>query len=148
MNILLDGRGCAGSVRDCCTALEDCGVHTVLFGFLKPGLYHETSEEFEDEQAAQNAEDVAGKILDAASLSDLVVTRDLALAKKAAPQVLAVLHPNGFVYNPKSMNLLSYAEYIKEVNSPGAEPLKKRRPDLDRLFASVLAGFTQPVAEL
>ncbi len=144
MQILIDAASCPGSVADICRA---SGKAVKVIRERSADLYRQSSGEFDAERQAEDEQ--AEALVGTAGRGDILVTKDLDLARRLIGTVTAVLHPNGFVYNPRSIMLLSYENFIAEQNraagQKSGEKIKMRDPKLDSSFEETLHGFIDPV---
>ncbi|MGI6108427.1 MAG: DUF188 domain-containing protein [Eubacteriaceae bacterium] len=140
MEILIDASSCPGSIIKIC---RDSGKPVKIIRERPSDLYQESSGDYEQELLAEKQK--ADEIVKNAGKADILVTRDLDMARKVNGRVLAVLHPNGFVYNSKSIMLLSYEKFIAEQNraagQKSSDRIKSRNPGYDQNFEQTLYGF-------
>lgn len=144
MNIYIDRITCPNSIVKIC---EESGIPIRFLRDREPDLYKQSSEDFEREieLEKEKTQEKIGEL----TLSDFVVTKDLDLARDCVPRAFAVLHPNGFVFNPKSLMRMSYEEFIKKENlaaeNQTAEKLKKRNTEYDEKFREVFESFLKNI---
>lgn len=144
MNILVDNLTCPKSIEEIC---QTTGLPVRFIRDREPDLYKLRSEDYDVEVEKQKKK--TDEAIESSTIHDIVITQDLELARALIDRVFSVIHPNGFVYNRKSIMLLSYEAFIEEQNRAAGErsveKLKNRETDFDIAFQELLNGFVREV---
>lgn len=143
MTLFIDAGTCPGSVADFCTAAaERAGAPVRLIRGREKDLYQQSSASFEEESEKKGGRAWLRSIAAEIAPADILVTGDADFAAQALPRATAVIHPDGFVYTPQSLNLIALERFQRR----RARPLTRRAPELDTRFKEVLLSYLGSVS--
>jgi uncharacterized protein YaiI (UPF0178 family) len=145
MRILIDGDACPQSVKKIC---RDVASTYKIEAYVVSDLdrsFDDDGNEIDVQPVERAPEDY--KMIQYAKKGDIVVTYDDSLASAIYHQVLAVIHPNGFIYNSTNIDQVLYERFMnRKYHEAGKGPhLKKRLPREDAAFRTVLMDYIKNV---
>ncbi|MEG1433087.1 MULTISPECIES: DUF188 domain-containing protein [Eubacterium] len=150
MRILIDGDACPKSAKVVCHELsKEYNIPAFIFTEGNRDWDEDTDEDvmaFSPSDYLPGAMDY--KLSALAGKGDIIVTHDYSLASVIYPQVLAVVHPCGFIYNATNMDQLLYERFMtRKSHNPkkGKEArIKKRSSEEDQALRQVLLDLITP----
>ena len=146
MRILIDGDHCPISIKKICHDLSKT-YHVQAYLFYEDNFnLDDPDDELIDIPSTPSIPGrIDYKLSTWATRRDIIVTHDDNLATIIYPQVLAVIHPAGFVYNAWNIDQLLYKRYmIHKVHNPERDKkarIKKRSFTEESLFKQVLTDY-------
>ncbi len=147
MRLLIDGDACPKSVKKICQTIS---LDYDIPAFIVSDLDHDFDDDDMDNiRVDTHPESTDYKIVALSRPGDIIITHDYGLASLVYTNVLAVIHPNGFIYNATNMDRLLYERYMnRKHHDPrkGKGPrIKKRSSVEDQAFEAVLLDIVAPV---
>ena len=149
MRILIDGDHCPIRIKKICHDLSNT-YHVQAYCFYEENfdLDDPDDEPIEIPSTPSIPGRVDYRLSSLVTRRDIIITHDDDLATILYPQVLAVIHPAGFVYNSQNIDQLLYKRYmIRKVHNPGKNKkarIKKRSFTEEFLFKQVLTDYIKP----
>lgn len=145
MKLLLDATSCPNTVIDYAASIaEQAGIKSQTIRERASDLYKVESRDFDDEIREALSIETMRPILDEMEPGDILVTADESLAELAIHRVTVVIHPDGKVYTPETMDMIKITKHlnrIRGINVDNPTPITHRNPKDDQSFRDLIIQY-------
>lgn len=145
MQLLVDGQNCPRIILDFCKSLsEKIKIKVNVIRKRDKNLYLLKSNEYEKELREKKSFETLAPLLEQMEPSDILVTNDIDLATHSIHRVTAVIDPDGLVFTPERLNLLTVQEYLARLQGRSdmkAIPISHRSQELNEQFRQTLSQY-------
>lgn len=152
MKLLLDATNSPNSVVESAQNIaEQAGVDCEIIRNREPEFYKLNSRDFDEELRQAQSLETLRPLLENMEPGDILVTGDDNLAELAVHRVTVVLHPDGKVYTPETMDMLKIAKHINRLRGYGDKnptPITHRNEKDDKAFVDLLIQYLDNVGEI
>ncbi len=148
MRIIIDADACPRGVKTICKEISEAYQLPLI---MVSDHSHDLNDDADEVITVDTGRDAGDfKIVSITTAQDIVVTHDYGLASLVLEKAMSVIHPNGFIYSTANIDELLYKRYLNQKlrQSGHASRIKKRRPEDDEAFRSILLSLVMPMESL